>query len=551
MTVMGVTENPLMLRYSDPEGEHTFLLDCESISIGRLPDQNIVLRDSFVSRRHAVINLHNGNFELVDLNSSHGTYVNGTRIERVILKPGDKLQYGSLNACQMKFDFKSGHETPSKSPLADGLLSALSVLSLRSQDVHPVAREMEQLNFLLNAARQLNAGGAIEDIFRVLLQLSIQLTGVERGFVFLRENGEMRLALGLRSDGRIVEEDSTISRNAMRKAIESESKFSVSDTIADDYAGNWASVMANSIRSIYCIPLRKHISQKEPNRLLGLLYLDSQIGAGNLNAVDHQVLDTVATEAATLLHNALLAESDLKSRMAAEELAVAAKIHASMMSIALPTLSYAVLQGRSVPCLAIGGDFYHAVALDDCVGVAIADVSGKGVPASIVAATLQGIIHAQLLTGQSLAEIAALVNQFLCVRNVGKYATMILLKLFPSGLVQYINCGHVPPIVVSESEVRRLEESNLIVGLIPGASYTSAQCTLQPGERILLTTDGITEAENSAGEQFGDAGLDTVIRLPNLDALLGHLARFLSPNEAQDDWTLLDIRYEGESIRSS
>jgi phosphoserine phosphatase RsbU/P len=307
--------------------------------------------------------------------------------------------------------------------------------------------------------------------------------------------------------------------------------------------------MANSIRSIYCIPLRKHISQKEPNRLLGLLYLDSQIGAGNLNAVDHQVLDTVATEAATLLHNALLAESELKSRIAAEELAVAAKIHSSLMSIALPTLSYAVLQGRSVPCLAIGGDFYDAVALDDCVCVAIADVSGKGVPASIVAATLQGIIHAQLLTRQSLPEIAALVNQFLCVRNVGKYATMILLKLFPSGLVQYINCGHVPPIVVSEFEVRRLEESNLIVGLIPGAIYKSAQCTLAPGERILLTTDGITEAENSAGEQFGDAGLDTVIRLPNLDALLGHLARFLSPNEAQDDWTLLDIRYEGETIR--
>jgi serine phosphatase RsbU (regulator of sigma subunit) len=102
---------------------------------------------------------------------------------------------------------------------------------------------------------------------------------------------------------------------------------------------------------------------------------------------------------------------------------------------------------------------------------------------------------------------------------------------------------------VSEFEVRRLEEGNLIVGLIPGATYKSAQCTLAPGERILLTTDGITEAENSAGEQFGDAGLDTVIRLANLDALLGHLARFLSPNEAQDDWTLLDIRYEGETIR--
>src|ERR1700722_16782451 len=103
MTVMSLTENTPMLTYSDLEGEHTVLLDCESISIGRLADQNVVLRNSFVSRRHAVINRHNGSFELLDLNSSHGTYVNGTRIERVILKPGDKLQFGSLNACQMKF----------------------------------------------------------------------------------------------------------------------------------------------------------------------------------------------------------------------------------------------------------------------------------------------------------------------------------------------------------------------------------------------------------------------------------------------------------------
>jgi serine phosphatase RsbU (regulator of sigma subunit) len=356
----------------------------------------------------------------------------------------------------------------------------------------------------------------------------------------------MQLALGLRSDGSIVEEDSTVSRRAMQKAIESQSKFSLSDTLADDSAAAWASVMANSIRSIYCLPLRKHISPAEPNRLLGLLYLDSQIGAGSLSEIDHQVLDTLATEAATLLHNALLADTEIKARHAAEELAIAAAIHSSLMSITLPTVSYAVLQAKSVPCLEIGGDFYDAIALDDCVCVAIADVSGKGVPASIVAATLQGIIHALMLTGQSLPEIAALVNRFLCTRQVGKYATMILLKLFPDGRVEYINCGHVPPFVVTGSDVRRLEENNLIVGLIAEASYASSQCKLARGERILLTTDGITEAEGKAGHQFGDAELEAVVHLPSLDAILDHLAKFQASNEAQDDWTLLDVRYLGK-----
>ena len=103
------------------------------------------------------------------------------------------------------------------------------------------------------------------------------------------------------------------------------------------------------------------------------------------------------------------------------------------------------LKGEA-PCFEIGGDFYDALALENCVCVVMPDVSGKGVPASIVAATLQGIIHALMLTGQGLAEIAALVNRFLCTRQVGKSATMVLLKVFPDGFVEYINCGSHPAI---------------------------------------------------------------------------------------------------------
>jgi phosphoserine phosphatase RsbU/P len=538
------TERPPSLRYSDSEGEHAFALSRESSSIGRSPDQDLVLQQAFVSRRHALINQQNSGYELVDQRSSHGTFLNGVRVDRAHLKSGDTLQFGSLTAPAFRFILSEQDTKSASSGLAADLLSALSVFAPADKSFPEPAREMEKLSFLLNAARQLNDGRAINDTFRVLLQLSLQLTGVERGFVFLRENDEMRLALGLRSDGTVVAEDSTVSRRAMQKAIESQSKFSLSDTLADDSAAAWASVMANSIRSIYCIPLRKHVSPSEPTRLLGLLYLDSQIGAGNLSEIDHQVLDTLANEASTLLHNALLVDTELKARHAAEELAVAAAIHSSLMAIAMPQLSYAKVRARSVPCLAIGGDFYDAIVLDDCVCVAIADVSGKGVPASIVAATLQGIIHALLLTGKSLPEIAALVNQFLCTRAVGKYATMVLLKLYPSGRVDYLNCGHVPPLVVTDTESRELLGNNLIVGLIADATYKSSRCQLEPGERILLTTDGITEAEDKFGRQLGESGLDELAHLPTLDAMVEHVAKFQSSPEAQDDWTLLDVRYE-------
>ena len=534
------------LKYADLDGEHSFALATESVSIGRPPDQDLVLKEAYVSRRHAIITKKNGHFELADQNSSHGTFLNGQRIEQAKLRSGDTLQFGSLNAATFRFLQPSGITDSSSSGVASELLSALSVFAPTDRNIPQPARELEKLSFLLNAARQLNAGGAIADIFHALLQLSLQLTGVERGFVYLLEGEEMRLALGLRSDGSTVEEDPSVSRRAMQKAIESDSKFFLSDTLADDSASGWASVLANSIRSIYCIPLRKHISPAEPNRLLGVLYLDSQIGAGSLSEIDHQVLDTLAIEASTLLHNALLAKTEIKARQAADELAVAASIHSGLMSMKMPSIDYAELRARSLPCHAIGGDFYDAIALDDSVCVVIADVSGKGVPASIVAATLQGIIHALMLTGQSLTEIADLVNRFLCTRQVGKYATMIVLKMFPNGCVEYMNCGHIPPLLVTSAGTKYLEEANLIVGIIAEATYESSRFTLQPGDRILLTTDGITEIEDKTGQQIGIDGLAGLAHLPSLEAVIEHCARIQASSEAQDDWTLLDIRYTGK-----
>ena len=535
------------LSYGDSEGDHSFELHGELTTIGRSPDQDLVLKQAFASRRHAVIACQNGECELIDQNSSHGTYLNGKRVSRAKLQSGDTLQFGSIDADCFRFVSPDG-DTASGVRAAE-LLNALSVFSpITDRSIPQPAREIEKLSFLLNAARQLNSGGAINDIFYALLQLSMQLTGTERGFVFLidEDEGELRLACGLRSDGTNIDADVSVSRRAMQKAVESDSKFYLSDTLSDDSAAHWASVMANSIRSIYCIPLRKHISPTEPNRLLGVLYLDAQIGATSLSDIDHQVLDTLASEASTLLHNALLADTERKARQAAEELAVAATIHSGLMTITLPHLDYAEFHARTIPCHAIGGDFYDVIVLPDCVCVAIADVSGKGVPASIVAATLQGIIHALMLTGQSLSQTADLINRFLCARQVGKYATMVMLKIFPNGNVEFVNCGHVPPLLIkADGKVKELEEANLIVGIIEQATYAASQITLQPGERILLTTDGITEIEDRTGELISMEGFISIANLPTIDDMVSHLHQIQATSEAQDDWTLLDIRYTG------
>jgi len=536
------------LSYTDTDGQHTVKLEAAATSLGRSPGQNIILLDPFVSRQHAVIVAEDSTYTLMDRGSSHGTYLNGERVEKAVLKAGDMLQLGSLEAPRLHFLFDGRAEPKSAlaTSMVTSLLSSITEFPAENEKRPPAAREMEQLNWLLSAARQLNAGGAIEDILTTLLQLTLQLTSVERGFVFLSQGGEMKLARGLNSEGQFVEEDSTISHRAIQKAIESDAKFSISDTLSDSSgASAWASVMVNKIRSIYCIPLRKRDQKNQNTELLGLLYLDSQIGAGKLSEVDQQLLDTIATEAAALLQNALLAEAEYKSRRTREELAIASKIHSGLMSITLPVIPYAILQAKSISCYEIGGDFYDAVALDDCVCAALADVSGKGVPAAIVAAIMQGIIHAQLLSGQSLPDIAAQLNQFLCTRNVGKYATMVLLKLFPDGRVEYMNCGHIQPLLIYNGNVSRLEESSLIVGLLPGATYFSASYTMKPGERILLATDGLVEAENSAGEPFGDARLSEVVVKKDLNGILDDVGKFQANNEAQDDCTVVEVQYCG------
>jgi sigma-B regulation protein RsbU (phosphoserine phosphatase) len=533
------------LHYSDADGEHVVALDQASTSLGRAPSQAVILSGAYVSRQHALILNEGDSYSVVDQGSAHGTFINLQPIARATLKAGDVLQLGSLSGPRIRFETAQDMAATSVQAPAPttGLLSSLEKLKLSGAEMPPAVREMEKLNWLLSAARQLNEGGAIADILDAFLHLALQLTGLGRGFIFLPQEGDLKFSQGLAADGTKLQEDSTISRSAIRKAIDSHSRFSISDTLSDDQSSQWQSVMLNSIRSIYCIPLRRRTGGKDGGQLLGLVYLDSQLRAGQIAEVDHQLLDKISTDASALLQNALLAEAETQARAAQEELSIAARIHRGLMSITLPSLPYAKLQARSVPCLAIGGDFYDAVALPDCLCVALADVSGKGVSAAIVAATLQGILHSQLLAGQTLPQIASSINEFLCGRNVGKYATMVVVKLYPDGAIEYMNCGHIHPLIVSASAVRPLQESNLVVGLIPGAEYTAVRSVLQPGERLLLVTDGVTEAENEAGAQFGDGELMAVVQQADFDSLMAQVANFHAPAPAQDDCTLVELQY--------
>lgn len=253
--------------------------------------------------------------------------------------------------------------------------------------------------------------------------------------------------------------------------------------------------------------------------------------------------------AGRLARNVGPSKTNLDPQIVTEDIAVAAVIHSELMSIRLPSVSYARLKGKTMPCRGIGGDFFDAIALTDALCAVVADVSGKGAPAAIVAAMLQGIIHAQMLADQPLTAIAGMVNEFLCSRATGKFATMVLLKVHANGNAEYVNCGHVPPVLLNGASVRRLEGSNVVVGLVAAAQYKSEVCELMHGDRVLIFTDGITEAENSAGEQFGDSALECRTHLYSLESVFEHVSKFQGNSERGDDWTLFELLYRGgESI---
>src|SRR5271170_3637769 len=177
------------LTYSDAERSHVIDFDRDSTSIGRSPTQDVVLNESCVSRQHALIIRDGEGYTVIDQNSTHGTFLNSVRVTKSALRIGDVLQLGSLHGTRLHIKAsKDGRATSGFSePTAIDLLSSLSELRVSHEKILPAAHEMEKLNWLLRAARQLNEGGAIDEILKVFLHLALQLTGLERGFVFLRE----------------------------------------------------------------------------------------------------------------------------------------------------------------------------------------------------------------------------------------------------------------------------------------------------------------------------------------------------------------------------
>jgi phosphoserine phosphatase RsbU/P len=527
--------------------QRTLSLDHTPFSIGRKMDKDLVIADPRVSRDHALLISENGRFYVEDQASKHGTFVNGERVDRKQLERNDRLEFGARDSIYAIF-----HPQHITSNTARDFLSQISEIQISSE-----VNDFEKLKMFLEAARKLNTAGVLDEILLTLLDLTLKLTGAERGYVFLKnKTGKLRLAAGRNRRGELLLDDTTISHSILDDALRANSEFLLSDTSRSLDLAARQSIVAYELRTVICIPLRKLQVQtrgrggtNEPlatGEVMGALYVDSRFASRDISKVSGDLLHVVATEAASLIENARLVEAEEESRRYQQELAIAASIQQRLMAVSIPEVPFARLDGKNLPCKEIGGDFFDAVNTPEGLAVVLADVAGKGVSAALLASTLQGMMYSQLLAGTRLTEIVASANRFLTSKHIGeKYATLIIARLRPDGELEYVNCGHIPPLLISRGEVIRPAKGNLPVGLLAEASYESDCHHLYPGDRLVLVTDGVTEAENASGEFFENERLEAAAQNGNMKDILAAISCFCGATPLNDDCTVLEMLFSG------
>ena len=510
-------------------------------TIGRSPESSLMLPHSYISRTHATISRENDQIIIKDANSSHGTFVNGQRIAQCTLLSSDIVHLGSLDGPQLQLEVGTRQSSTNLTILAQ----------VQRMDAHQ--SDLEKLRWFLHAARDLNSGGGVERVLASLLESTLTLAKVERGYVFLTNaSGLLQLSLGMDSSGRPLTDTSSISQTVMRQAIEGADQFLVTDTLSAQGEVP-QSILLHNVLKIICIPLRRlretrRIEKQgdQHNKIFGVLYLESKFQSESSSDVDGELMKTIAREAAALIDNAQLAAIEDQARQHREELQIAASIQQGLMAMQIPTFPFAEVQAHSAACSAVGGDFFDVISGDAILNAALVDVSGKGISAAILASTLQGMLYVQFQAGHPLETIASTINKYLCDKNVGKYATMLLMRLHQNGLLEYINCGHIQPRLCSLQKVSRLEAANLPVGLIRDAEYKIGTLQLHSGERVILVSDGFTEAENQEGEFFGEERLDTSAVCSDIHEVIRDMTDFCAGRPATDDCTIVQINYCGQ-----
>jgi serine phosphatase RsbU (regulator of sigma subunit) len=264
------------------------------------------------------------------------------------------------------------------------------------------------------------------------------------------------------------------------------------------------------MRSIMAVPLQTR------DRVIGLIYVDTQNLIRPFTQEDLNLLTVMANVAAIRIEQARFAEIEQNERIFARELAQAAEIQRGLLPADAPRIAGIDLDGRNLPCRGVGGDYYDYFPYPDGrIGIVVADVAGKGMPAAMMMSNMQAHMQVYTETFREPAEVVARLNKSLAARCPGNRVITFFLGLLDpaTGEMSYCNAGHNPPILVRKNgTVEQLTGGGIILGIFGGAEYENQSVMLEDGDLLALFSDGVTEAcQPELEEEFGEERLSALL----------------------------------------
>ncbi|HJQ69919.1 MAG TPA: SpoIIE family protein phosphatase [Blastocatellia bacterium] len=554
-------------------------LDKLKLTIGRSSRNDICIGDPFASRLHAELRSEGDRVLLVDMGSANGTYLNGQRVNGTVkLEVGDLVRIGETEIEYASGDqgmlsgatvFLSGPAAAAlpadtiTSPISNrstsDLLSSIQSgaisgeMRLSSGQRAVLAPEAAAGRDLLGIVSQVGIAllprTSLEDTLRMTIDLVFQAIPAERGFLFLKEGDDLncKIARGASRDAMPTASQVQISRSITNRVLSEGASILTSDAMHDPRFQSQNSVVLSQIRSVMAVPL---FSGEET---FGMIYVDNPFN-NRFTEEDLKVLTTIASVASIKIEHERLLEERLEKRRMEEELKVASEIQMRLQPVAPPKLAGWDMTGVSFPCREIGGDYYDFIprSKDNRLVVAVGDVSGKGTGAALLMSSLHAAVRAQSQTVSSISEVMSEINRYIYENSPpNKYLTLFYGELDPdTGALMYSNGGHNTPMLVRPTgEIVKLDRGGLPIGLMQDATYQEDVVGFQPGDVLVIYSDGITESVNEQDEEFGETRLIEVVR-HNInrsvsgirDRIDESLSRFVGTTAPVDDMTLMIIK---------
>jgi phosphoserine phosphatase RsbU/P len=501
------------LYWVGPDGqENTLQLVAGEVLIGRKGDADVVLNNQHVSRHHAKLVKTADGYALQDLGSTHGTFVNEARIEQHVLKDGDRI---SLGKDRIDLHYFVGGTKPARAQRGDTTqIFERSLIDLGVVLPSEVS-DLEKISCILDFQYQWETLFTPEAAFQKILESALKISGAERGFILVRGPEGFGYAAGMDGKGRTLSQSHfKTSHSVWGDVVKTATAVFMVEGLDNRYKDQ-ASIVAMNLRAIACLPLMGIPSEADKPSILGILYLDSTKRMHSLSGLDEKILAKLAVEAGNVLERVEMIKSIEQRKKIEQELALAEETQRSLLPQTLPEFQNLRLHAFSKPTRYVGGDFYDVVQLQSGeLAAVLADVSGKGISASLLSSMLLGCLQMQIRANVPLDESVNRLNRFLCEKSsASRFVTMFLFTLDSEGIGRYINAGHNPTYIfrAATASIEQIDSNNMIVGAFPFATYQAAPLQLNKGDVLVAYSDGLTEAENPQGEMLGEERVKNII----------------------------------------